>query len=246
MKNKSRNNEFGSTKKSEGAKSFEKLFIQLLKGIYDSEKALLTALPKLKQATTTDELQEAFEDHELTTRKQVHRLDKIFRYMNVEYKGEKCEIIEMYSKVAEKIIKSTEDDSMVRDAGLIVVAQQVEHYEIATYGGLIQFALALGEDKVSDLLESSLMEEEETDDLLTEIAECCINMEAAEEDEVNSNEASDDENDEEKEDNATKTDSKSKREKKENNTKSDLDSDSNLNNPIGSSTVNKKSTNTSK
>ncbi len=84
-------------------------------------------------------------------------------------------------KEAESIIKDTKEGSMTRDAALIMAAQKVEHYEIATYGGLVQLAITIGQQEVSDILDQTLMEEEDTDRLLTDIAEGHINIEAEEE-----------------------------------------------------------------
>ncbi|COY75019.1 Domain of uncharacterised function (DUF892) [Mycobacterium tuberculosis] len=85
-------------------------------------------------------------------------------------------------KEAREIIKNTPEGSATRDVGLIIAAQKVEHYEIATYGGLAQLAITLGFDKIADLLERTLEEEEETDQDLTFIAENHINPEAEKED----------------------------------------------------------------
>lgn len=161
---------------------FEKLFHMLLKGIFNTENAILKSLPEMISNATTQELQEAFEDHELVTRKQVVRLERIFKTLKIDYKAEKCEVMDTYAKMVQKIIKETKDKSMARDAGLIVVAQQIEHYEIATYGGLLQFALALGDQKTASLLEISLQEEEQTDFDLTEIAERDINLDSMQDD----------------------------------------------------------------
>ncbi|MEF9478341.1 DUF892 family protein [Chryseobacterium sp. 1B4] len=80
------------------------------------------------------------------------------------------------------MIKATEDGSATRDVALIIAAQKVEHYEIATYGGLAQLAITMGHDKAADLLERTLQEEEDTDSLLTDIAETYINFDAEQED----------------------------------------------------------------
>ena len=87
------------------------------------------------------------------------------------------------SREGEHIIKVTEDDTMTRDAGIIMAAQKVEHYEIATYGTLVQFAKTLGMDDAAELLEQTLEEEKETDEKLTKLAEANINQEAEEENE---------------------------------------------------------------
>ncbi len=82
-------------------------------------------------------------------------------------------------KEGEGIIEDTEDGTSTRDVGLIMAAQKVEHYEIATYGGLRQLAETLGHTEAVGLLEQTLDEEKETDVLLTEIAENSINYQAA-------------------------------------------------------------------
>ena len=86
-------------------------------------------------------------------------------------------------KEGESVVEETEDDSMTRDAGIIMAAQKVEHYEIATYGSLVQFARTLGMDEAAALLEQTLEEEKETDQKLTQIAESSINEEAEQEEE---------------------------------------------------------------
>ncbi|WP_430612539.1 ferritin-like domain-containing protein [Flavobacterium sp. JP2137] len=180
---------------NKGEQEFEKLYHTLLKGIFHTEQAILKALPEMRTHATTQELQEAFEDHEIVTRKQIMRLERIFKTLNIDAKSEKCEIMDTYSKMVQKLLRETKDHSMVRDAGLIVIAQQIEHYEIATYGGLLQFALALNDHKSASLLEESLEEEEQTDMDLTEIAERDINLESAEEEEEEEDDDQEDAND---------------------------------------------------
>lgn len=158
-----------------------KFFTDALKDMYWAEKALTEALPKMQQAATTDELKEAFEDHTLQTRKHVSRLEKVFRLLDQPAEARKCEAMQGLIKEGETIIEETPEGSMTRDAALIIAAQKVEHYEIATYGGLVQLALTLGESEAADILEQTLEEEEDTDLLLTEIAEQHINFEAQEE-----------------------------------------------------------------
>lgn len=186
--------------------AFKKLFITLLKGIYNTEQAILDALPTMIEAATTPELKETLQDHELVTRRQIMRLERIFRKLDLSVKKEPCAVMKTFSDITDKIIQVTPAGSMVRDAGLIVVAQQVEHYEIATYGGLIQFALAIDEYEIADLLEQTLEEEEDTDFELTQIGECHINLEASEEDENHSQQQ---EKKEEKKEKETKTSSSS-------------------------------------
>jgi len=159
----------------------EKFFIDALQDIYYAEAAIETSLAKIKGKATSEELQEALEDHELVTKKQILRLEKVFKHLGKEPKKKKCDAIDGILKEVDEMVKSTEDGSMTRDVAIIIGAQKVEHYEIATYGGLVQIAITLGHEKVADLLEITLDEEEETDYLLTEIAEEHVNFEAAEE-----------------------------------------------------------------
>lgn len=160
-----------------------KFFTDSLKDIYFAEKHILEALPKMQKAATTSELQEAFEDHYLQTQKQVSRLEKVFKLIGEEAEGKKCEAIIGIVKEGETCIKDTEEGSMTRDAGLIIAAQKVEHYEIASYGGLAALAETLGLYDASDLLHTTLEEEEQTDLDLTDIAESFINFAAKQDDE---------------------------------------------------------------
>lgn len=161
-----------------------KFFLDALKDIYFAENQILGGLQKMQEAATTEELQEAFEDHYLMTKKQISRLEKVFRLLGEKAEGEKCEAILGLMKEAENIIKETEEGSMTRDAALIMAAQKVEHYEIATYGGLVALAETLKLTQVADILDTTLQEEEQTDRNLTEIAESSINFEALEDEEL--------------------------------------------------------------
>lgn len=172
-------------------------FIAGLKDILYAEKHLLEALPKMQKAATTNELQEAFEDHYLLTQKHVSRIEKVFKMLGEEPETKKCEAIVGIVKEGENTIKETEDGSMTRDAGLIIAAQKVEHYEIASYGGLAALAETLELYDISELLHKTLEEEEQTDELLTMIAESNINFAAKEDDqEGESDQEYDDENEE--------------------------------------------------
>ncbi len=159
-----------------------KFFVSALKDVYYAENAIIEALGKMQEAATTDELKEAFEDHQLMTQKHVSRLEKVFKLINETPEKKECKAIKGIIEEGEEIIKSTEEGSMTRDAALIIAAQKVEHYEIATYGGLAQLAITMGHDKAADLLEKTLQEEEDTDYELTEIAETFINFDAEQED----------------------------------------------------------------
>ena len=159
----------------------EKFFTDQLKDIYYAENKILEGLDKMIRATTTDELKDAFKEHRGQTEKHVKRLDKVFGLLNKKPEGKKCDAIEGILKEAESIISETQEGSMTRDAALIFAAQKVEHYEIATYGGLVQFAITLGIHEAADILDRTLREEENTDSLLTEIAENDINLGAEQE-----------------------------------------------------------------
>ncbi len=159
----------------------EKFFTDQLKDIYYAEQQLTKSIPKMEEAATSEELKDAFSDHLHQTQKHVKRLEKVFNLLGKKPEGKKCEAMEGLIKEAEGIISETKESSMTRDAALIIAAQKIEHYEIATYGGLVQLALTMDLDDVSDILDTTLMEEEETDHLLTEIAENNINVEAEKE-----------------------------------------------------------------
>lgn len=161
----------------------EKFFLGQLKDIYYAEQQMLKALKEMKAACTTEELEDAFENHHMQTEKQIKRLDKVFQLLKEKPEGKKCEAMDGLIKEAKTIINETKEGTMTRDAALIIAAQKVEHYEIATYGGLVQLALTLGKHRAAALLDKTLLEEEQTDHNLTYIAEAHINFEAEEEDE---------------------------------------------------------------
>jgi len=159
----------------------EKFFTDQLKDIYYAEQQLLKAIPRLAQASNTEELEDAFNDHLRQTERHVKRLEKVFQIIAKNPQGKKCEAMDGLIKESETIISETKEGSMTRDAALIIAAQKVEHYEIATYGGLVQLALTLGLNRCADLLDKTLLEEEDTDALLSDIAENYINIQAEEE-----------------------------------------------------------------
>jgi len=159
----------------------EKMFYNMLKDTYWAEKHLIEALTTMQKEATTEELQEAFEDHRFQTEKHVSRLEKVFRLLGQEPEAKKCAAMEGLTNEAKEIMDETKEQTMTRDAALIIAAQKVEHYEIATYGSLVQIALTLGYDQAAELLEKTLWEEEDTDQLLTEIAEMYVNPLADEE-----------------------------------------------------------------
>jgi ferritin-like metal-binding protein YciE len=159
----------------------KEFFVDELKDIYYAEKQIAKTLPKMKKAATSEELKQAFESHLAMTEEQITRLEKVFELVGEKAKGKTCEAIEGIIKEGEGIIADTDSKTATRDVGLIFAAQKVEHYEIATYGGLAQLAETLGLSEASQLLHTTLEEEKQTDLLLTGIAENHVNYEASEE-----------------------------------------------------------------
>ena len=167
----------------QGNTQLEKYFTDSLKDIYWAEKALTKALPKMQKAATSEELANAFADHRAQTEEQVSRLEEVFEMMEETARAKKCEAMDGLIKEAESVIEDTEDESATRDVALIMAAQKVEHYEIATYGGLVQLAKTIGREDVAEILAQTLEEEKETDELLSTIAESSVNINASEEEE---------------------------------------------------------------
>jgi len=161
----------------------EKFFQDELKDIYWAEKHLVKTLPKMKKAATSAELQAAFDEHLNVTKEHVARLEQVFEMLGKKAQAKKCDAMAGITEEGEGIIEETEAGTATRDVGLILSAQKVEHYEIATYGGLAQLAITLGLDDVAEILRTTLEEEKEADETLTGIAENDINYEASEEEE---------------------------------------------------------------
>jgi len=168
----------------EGNSQLQKLFLDSIKDIYWAEKALTKTLPKMQEAATTDELKNAIEEHLGQTEEQVMRLEQVFELLGEKAQAKKCDAMEGLIKEGESIIEDTEEGTRTRDAGIIMAAQKVEHYEIATYGSLVQLAITLGKDDVAEILRQTLEEEKQTDKNLTQIAENDINWEAEQEKET--------------------------------------------------------------
>jgi ferritin-like metal-binding protein YciE len=158
--------------------ALRELFVDQLKDMYWAEKHLVKALSKMKKAATSSELQDAFETHLAQTETHVGRLEKVFGMMDEKAQAKKCDAMEGLVEEGESIIEETEDGSSTRDVGLIIAAQKVEHYEIASYGGLATLAKTMGRDDIKDILGQTLSEEKQTDELLTSLAEGNINIAA--------------------------------------------------------------------
>lgn len=152
-----------------------------LKDIYWAEKHLVKTLPKMAKAATSVELKAAFTAHLAETKVHCERLEKVFEMIDMKAQAKKCEAMEGIIKEGAGIIEETEAGTATRDVGLIFAGQKVEHYEIATYGGLVQLAKTLGLEDCADIMLQSLNEEKKADEGLTDIAENNINYESAEE-----------------------------------------------------------------
>jgi ferritin-like metal-binding protein YciE len=159
----------------------EKFFVDQLKDIYYAEQQLMKAIPEMQKAATTEELEDAFAGHLRQTERHVKRLEKVFDQIGKPAEGKKCEAMDGLIKEAKSIISETKEGTMTRDAALIIAAQKVEHYEIASYGGLVQLAITMNLRRAAQILDKTLNEEEQTDRILTRIAEMHINIEAEEE-----------------------------------------------------------------
>lgn len=147
-------------------------FLDELADLYDAEKQLLKALPKMAKAAEHEELQDAFETHLEETEEHVRRLEQVFKVFGEKPKGKKCKAMQGLIEEGEDVISE-----QMGDAALICAAQKVEHYEIASYGSLQSWAELLEESEAADLLQETLDEEKATDEKLTQTAENAINVE---------------------------------------------------------------------
>jgi ferritin-like metal-binding protein YciE len=155
-------------------KTLDDLFEETLKDIFYAEKKILTALPKMAKAAQSEDLKAAFEKHEKQTEQHVSRLEKVFELIDAAPRGKKCEAIEGIIEEGAEIIKEFKGAPAL-DAGLVLAAQAVEHYEIARYGTLKCWANLMGLDRVAVMLDETLAEEKETDAALTELAHAQAN-----------------------------------------------------------------------
>jgi ferritin-like metal-binding protein YciE len=152
--------------------SLRDVLVMELKDLYSAEEQLVEALPKMAKAAMTPELEEAFTTHLQQTKQQVERLEEIAGILDIKLGGQKCKGMEGLIEEGSEVVK--EDESVLRDLALIGAAQRVEHYEMAGYGTARTVAEALGEEEVVDLLQDTLDEEGEADELLTQISESII------------------------------------------------------------------------
>jgi len=156
----------------------QEFFVDQLQDLYWAEKKLVKTLPKLEMAATSQELKDALRNHYEQTRQHVTRLENVFNMIGEKADATKCPAMAGIVDEGSDIIDDTDEGSAQRDVGLIFAAQKAEHYEIATYGGLVQLAKTLGYNQAATDMTKTLEEEKEADLLLTQIAEKHVNYEA--------------------------------------------------------------------
>ena len=154
--------------------TLQQLYTDELRDLYNAEDQLLKALPKMAKAASSEELKDAFEKHLAQTKGHVERLQEIFEELGEKPKGKTCRAMKGLVEEGSKILKQDGEESVI-DAGIIVAAQKVEHYEIAGYGSVRTFAHLLGQNRAAELLQTALDEESETNEVLNRLAENIIN-----------------------------------------------------------------------
>jgi ferritin-like metal-binding protein YciE len=158
--------------------SLDELLVEQLEDLYDAEKRLTEALPKMADAANSSELKQAFQSHLRETEQQVIRLEQVFQQLGREAETKTCQAMKGLISEGDEMIKATGDPD-VKDAALISAAQKVEHYEIASYGTARTFAEQLGYSEAARLLQTTLDEEADADKKLTAIAEQSVNLQAS-------------------------------------------------------------------
>ena len=153
------------------------LYIEELRDLYNAESQLLKALPKMAKAASSEELKDAFEKHLEQTKTHVERLEEVFEEIGEKPKSKTCKAMKGLIDEGSEILQEDGEESVI-DAGIIVAAQKVEHYEIAGYGSVRTFAQLLGKDRSAELLQTTLDEESEANELLNNLAEDIVNPEA--------------------------------------------------------------------
>jgi ferritin-like metal-binding protein YciE len=158
--------------------SLEDLFLMEVKDLYNAEKQLTKVLPKAANKASSSDLKSAIENHLHQTEGHVNRLEQVFKILGQPTKGRACPAMKGILEEADGILGQKAEGS-VRDAGIIGAVQKVEHYEIASYGTIVQWAEQMGREDIKQLLGQTLNEAKETDQKLTELAKTHINVEAS-------------------------------------------------------------------
>jgi ferritin-like metal-binding protein YciE len=148
--------------------SIRELLIEEMGDLYDAEKQLVKALPKMAKAASNEQLREAFENHLEQTRGHVERLEQAFQLLDQKAKSKPCAAMKGLIEEGKETMEEDFSDGIL-DSAIICAAQKVEHYEIAGYGTLSAWARSLGLDDVAGLLEETLAEEKEADEKLTQV-----------------------------------------------------------------------------
>ena len=149
--------------------TMDDLFLHGLKDIFYAENQIVKALPKMIDKATNRDLTKGLNQHLEETKKQIERLEQVFRLLGEEPKGVKCPAIDGLIDEADEVAGEV-DDKNVLDAAIVGAAQAVEHYEMARYGTLIAWAEELGRDDIVRLLNTNLKEEKAADKKLTTVA----------------------------------------------------------------------------
>lgn len=170
---------FFSGNDAETGEGLKSLFITELKDIYYAEGQAIDTLGDQADAATTDEVRNAFLQHQEESRNQRTRLERVFDSLGISADEGSCDAIDGLIDDGQRVISNTESGSLTRDAGLIMAAQKVEHHEIASYGSVVTLAKVLGYSEAAQLLQQTLDEEKNTDKKLTQLAESFINNRAA-------------------------------------------------------------------
>ncbi len=158
-------------------KTLADIFEHTLQDVYYAENAITKALPKVAKAAKSAELKKAAEEHLAETKEQIKKLEQVFKSIGKKASGEKCDAIEGLIKEADGLMEEAEGTAL--DAGLLAACQAVEHYEIARYGSLREWAKDLGHDEAHKLLSEILDQEKATNNKLTNLAVTAINKTTA-------------------------------------------------------------------
>jgi ferritin-like metal-binding protein YciE len=166
-----------ATTKAASTKGLSELFHDTLKDIYFAEKKILATLPKMAKAAQSPDLKAAFEKHHGETQEHVARLEEVFEVIGKKPQAKTCAAIVGITDEGAEIMEEYEGTPAL-DAGLLAVAQAVEHYEISRYGTMKTWATELGLDEAVSILNLTLDEEKATDEALTALAESAVNVAA--------------------------------------------------------------------
>ena len=159
--------------------TFEELLVHEMQDLYDAEQHIAKALPKMASAASSPQLRSAFEQHLEQTKMQIGRLEQAFQGVAQVPKTGSCKGVKGLIDEGSALIDEKADPA-VKDAGLIVVAQKIEHYEIAAYGSVRAWANRLGHERIAELFDRTLQEEKDTDRILSQLAESSVNVRAEE------------------------------------------------------------------